>query len=340
MANPEPEQEELKPLKTWSHLAEARRKPSEYEIVSVKTLHNTRDPERPMELDKDVFMSRWLRKNRNDSPLKHPDWDGFRDPDEVVYRTYNTMQNGQEIYVDGLLSQHDELEHDKGLTEDWVKALATHYTPMRYLLNTTRMASSYIIVVSPTSTINNCAGFQSADQMRWLQWVAYRTVELQRNRPGCGFGETEREHWENHAAWQGARELMEKLLISYDWGEATLGLNLIAKPAIDEGILRPLAMAARRNSDTLLSLLLEAQLRDSERSRRWSSALVRYAVEGNADNTEVICSWIDKWMPIATNMIESYCEALPDVPSAPADAAEAISAFYAGLGLPERAKAA
>ena len=99
-------------------------------------------------------------------------------------------------------------------------------------------------------------------------------------------------------------------------------------------------MAARRNSDTLLSLMLEAQLRDSERSRRWSGALVRYAVEANDANTEVICSWIDKWMPLATNMIERYCEGLPDVPEAPAAAAKAISTFHTGLGLTEKAASA
>lgn len=171
--------------------------------------------------------------------------------------------------------------------------------------------------------------------MRWMQQVAYRTVELGRNRPGAGFGETEREHWGNHAGWQGARELMEKVLIAYDWGEAFVALNLVAMPAIDEGILRPLASAARRNSDTLLSLLLEAQLRDSDRSRRWSSALVRFAVKGNAGNADVIRSWIDKWMPLASNTIESYCEALPDVSRIAADAGLAIRAFHAGLGLNE-----
>ena len=40
----------LKPLKTWSHLAGRRRKPSEYEIVSANLLYNTRDPNSPYEL--------------------------------------------------------------------------------------------------------------------------------------------------------------------------------------------------------------------------------------------------------------------------------------------------
>jgi len=37
----------LKPLKTWSHLATRRRKPSEYEIVSTNLHYNKRDPNAP-----------------------------------------------------------------------------------------------------------------------------------------------------------------------------------------------------------------------------------------------------------------------------------------------------
>lgn len=333
MTQHENETDVLRPLKTWSHLAGARRRPSEYEVVSVKTLFNAVNPERPLELDSNVYMNRWLCEYRTGSPLKHPDWSGFRDPDELIYRTYTTLQNGQETYVDGLLDQHDEQDHDRGLSAGWIETLATLYTPMRYLLHTVQMCSAYLVVVAPSSTIDNCAALQAGDQYRWVSRVAYRTAELARHRPEGGFGQAERSHWENHPAWQGARELMEKLLIAYDWGEAFVGLNLVAKPAIDEGVLRPLAGAARRHGDTLLAFLIEAQLRDSERSRRWSSALVRYALAGDPANATVIRTWIDKWTPLATTMIKTYCRALPDMPVAASDADEAVKAFYFGLGL-------
>ena len=113
----------LKPLKTWSHLANRRRKPSEYEIVSVGLHYNNRDPEAPYELDPDMFMASWYKKYRNQSPLRHPDWNGFRDPDELVYRTYNMLQDGQETYVYGLFDQFNEREHDKALLPTWAGTL-------------------------------------------------------------------------------------------------------------------------------------------------------------------------------------------------------------------------
>ncbi|HNF78459.1 MAG TPA: toluene monooxygenase, partial [Thauera aminoaromatica] len=81
--------EVLKPLKTWSHLAGRRRKPSEYEIVSTNLHFSTDNPDAPFELDPNFGMAQWFKQHRNASPLQHPDWNAFRDPDEMVYRTYN-----------------------------------------------------------------------------------------------------------------------------------------------------------------------------------------------------------------------------------------------------------
>ena len=102
----------LKPLKTWSHLAGRRRKPSEYEIVSTNLHYSTDNPDAPFELDPNFAMALWFKQHRNASPLKHPDWDAFRDPDEMVYRTYNLQQDGQETYVQGLFEQFSARGHD------------------------------------------------------------------------------------------------------------------------------------------------------------------------------------------------------------------------------------
>ena len=130
----------LKPLKTWSHLATRRRKPSEYEIVSANLHYNDRDPDSPYELAPGLFMNEWYKKNTFGTALKHADWNAFRDPDEVVYRTYNLMQDGQETYVFGLFDQFNEREHDKALDPRWAGTLARLYTPARYLFHTLQMA--------------------------------------------------------------------------------------------------------------------------------------------------------------------------------------------------------
>ena len=322
---------ELRPLKTWSHLAGQRRRPSEYEIVSTKLHWHARNGDEPWDVDPQGFMSEWYRKYRNSSAVRHEDWESFRDPDELVYRTYNILQDGQETYVDGLLEQYANEEHDSSLSPEWVEVLSTLYTPGRYLQHTVQMASSYLVHIAPASTISNCAAFQAADAFRWVSRIAYRTKELAVAHPAAGFGDVERNRWEGHPAWQGFRELMERALVAYDWGEAFTALNVVAKPAIDEAFLRQFAVAARRHGDTLLSLLADAALRDSERSRRWTGALVEMTLAGG--NQQVLESWLAKWVPLGDRAIEAFCGALPDNPDGTKEAIERSRAFRTQVGL-------
>jgi toluene monooxygenase system protein E len=278
-----------------------------------------------------MFMARWYKQYRNASPLKHDDWNAFRDPDELVYRTYNMLQDGQETYVVGLFDQFNEREHDKALETTWAGTLARLYTPGRYLFHTLQMASAYVMQMAPASTITNCGAFQAADSLRWLSHAAYRAKELSLTFPDKGFGKDERRYWETDAAWQGFRELMEKVLVTWDWAEAFVALNLLAKPAIDEAVLRKLGEAGRHNGDTLLGMLTDAELLDAERHRRWASALVKMAL-GTTGNAEVIRGWIAKWEPMADKAIERFCAAVPEVPNAAADAKAATRRFRSSLG--------
>lgn len=323
----------LRPLKTWSHLAGQRRRPSEYEIVSTNLLWHTRNPGEPWDVDPEGFMSDWYRRYRNASPVHHDDWNAFRDPDELVYRTYNILQDGQEAYVDGLLEQYSGEEHDTSLSPAWTNVLATLYTPGRYLMHTVQMASAYLVHIPPASTIGNCAAFQAADAFRWVSRIAYRTKELALAHPDAGFGEGERRQWEQNPAWQGFRELMERALVAYDWAEAFLALNVVAKPAIDEAYLRQFAVSARRSGDTLLALLADAALRDSERSRSWTAALAEMMLL--AGNQDVLQGWLAKWAPLGEQAVRQFCAELPENPEATEAALERTRAFRTQLGFKE-----
>jgi toluene monooxygenase system protein E len=321
-----------KPLKTWTHLQKARKRPNEYAIVSTNLHFSTDVAECPWELDQDLPVNAWFRKNREGSPLQHSDWDAFRDPDELVYRTYNILQDGQENYVCGLLEDFAEREHDAGLEREWLATLSLLYTPSRYLLHALQMASAYLVQMAPASTISNCAIFQAGDCLRWLSHTAYRTRELANACPELGFADAERRHWEEEPAWQGFRELVERALVVYDWGEAFVVLNLVLKPAVDEALFRELGRSARVYRDDLLSLMCESALRDSDRQRRWTGALVEFALQ-ETDNRQVILDWLERWTPLGEQAIEAWCAHLPGEPGAAQRAQGATAAFRNGLNL-------
>jgi toluene monooxygenase system protein E len=300
------------PLKTWSHLANRRRRPTEYETVSTNLLWSTADPEAPWTMGQRIPMTRWYKKYRNYSPLKSSDWDGFRDPDQLIYRNYTLIQDGQESFVDGLIEDHSRNEHDVSMPDAWSQLLGNLYTPARYLMHAVQMSSNYLVALSPASAISNCFMFQAGDHLRWLSRVSYRTAELRIAKPHQDFGVAERRHWEHLPEWQGYRELAEKLLVAWDWAEQFVALNLVLKPAIDAGFIGALGQSARRNGDSLTGLLLDAQLIDSERTRRWTVALIKYAIENDPGNSAVIRGYLEKWNPLGVAAISKFCAGLPE----------------------------
>lgn len=313
-------------LKTWSALMGNRKRPSEYEVVTYKLHYRTRNPNAPYEQNPDSFMNNWYKKNVVNSPLQHDDWDSFRDPDQITYRAYTTMQDGQEQFVDELLRDHASNQHDRSLSAEWLDVLEKLYTPARYLMTTLQMSSAYMVQMAPASTITNCAVFQEADSFRWLSRIAYRTKELADQYPERGFGKGERAHWEKTPEWQGFRELMEKALVSYDWAESFCAVNIIAARAIDEALVRQLAIAARRNGDTLTAMLSDNQMKDCERSRRWTASLVSMALP-RAENRNVFKRWIEKWAPLGDRAIEAFCAGLPNAAEATENAKVGAAKF-------------
>jgi len=318
--------ETLKPLKTWSHLSKQRKRPSEYEIVTANLHFHTNNKDKPFEVGQGAKMNDWYLKYRNNSPLKHEDWDAFRDPEQLVYRTYNILQEGQEAYVTGLLNQFSERGNDQMISKQWAADLARLYTPSRYIFHTLQMIAAYLHQMSPASTISNLGTYQSADHLRWVTHTAYRTCELAKTWPDVGLGEKEREHWENDPAWQGFRELAERALVVWDWAEATIVLEVVLKPAVSAALQKQLGLAGAENGDTLLSLLNDAQMRDSERHQRQTQKLIEFALS-NEGNASIIQGWVDKWQPLADKAVESYCAALTDLP----DAAEEAKAYMTSI---------
>ena len=250
----------------------------------------------------------------------------------MVYRTYNIQQDGQETYVLGLFDQFNARGHDAMLEPTWAGTLARLYTPQRYLVHALQMGSAYLSQMAPASTISNCATYQTADSLRWLTHTAYRTQELSLTFKDTGFGRDERHYWEDDAAWQGWRALVERALVAWDWGESFVALNLVARPAMEEAVLRGLGDAGRHNGDTLLGLLADAQLLDAQRHRRWAGTLVRMALE-QPGNREVMAGWVARWQPLADAAIDAYAGALTDSPGLAGRARAATREFRQGLGL-------
>src|SRR5262249_32461042 len=115
-----------------------------------------------------------------------------------------------------------------------------------------------------------------------------------------------------------------------DWAENLFAINVVAARAIDEA-LRQLGHTAQASGDTLTAMLCDAQLRDADRSRRWTAAWLKHAL-GHAGNAEVLAQWKAKVGPLASKALEAYCSSLSGETGAAA-AKRAVIHFHTQAGL-------
>jgi toluene monooxygenase system protein E len=286
--------------RTFSAFGDVRRMPSEYEIVT-QGQNWTLRPNRAAAFEQNPSSpaNLWFLSYRDNSPLRAENWDAFRDPAALTYRSYVTLQSEAETKLQGILEAHADQGADAALPAGSVTLLARLLTPSRYLCHGFQQAEAYIGFLAPSPYITSAASFSTADFLRRVTTIAYRTRELQIAWPDSGIGSAERSVWEKHDGWQPARKAIEYALVSYDWGEAFTALNLVLAPTLDDVLLTQLGEVARSSGDDLTWLLTSFLAEDSRRRGRWSRALADLAVAQRPDNQAVLGMWISRWSALA-----------------------------------------
>ena len=287
--------------KTFWHLLSQRRMPNEYEIVTSKLLLNTGEGFTGKRFELDVPLQQWYEQYQQGSPLTCSSWEKFVDPRETTYTKYTELQMEKEIFVDGILEEIEATGYDRGLSEAWLQTLSTLVAPLRYPGHAFMMIAAYVAQMAPGGRIAVAATFQAGDEARRVERLAYRIRQVQLAFPG--FASDSKSLWELDLRWQPLRETTEHLLITYDWGEAFVALNLVLKPMIDELFLKHASDLALAKDDHLLGQIFYSLNEDCQWHRQWTQALVQTATEDMASNREIIQAWIDKWYPGALRAV-------------------------------------
>jgi toluene monooxygenase system protein E len=285
-----------RPRRTFSAFGDVRKMPSEYEIVT-EAQNWTLRPGRPATFEQNPSSpaNLWFRTYRENSPLRAERWDDFRDPDALTYRAYVTGQSDAETKVAGVLEAHAGAEPAAGTAA----LLAALLTPSRYLSHGFQQVEAYIGFMAPSPYITTAAGYSTADFLRRVTTIAYRTRQLQLAHPDSGAGSAERSRWEDDDGWQPARRAVEYALVTYDWAEAFTALNLVLAPTLDDVLLTQLGQAARDQGDELTWLLTSFLAQDARRRERWSTALAALAVGQRPGNRAVLAKWAGRWSALA-----------------------------------------
>src|SRR6201994_534216 len=300
--------------KTYTRLATGRRGPLEYELVSTDLHYN-----HPMrfELTADNPVVAWYYRYREGSALQAHNWEQFSDPRRTTYRAYTVLQDGREDVVDGLLREVDDTGYDRNLDQEWVRFLDRWYSPLRFPVHGLQMLAAYVAQMAPASRITNCAAFQAADELRRVQRIAYRTVQLSGPPFETGAARQQQAAWEDAEAFQPLRELIERALVAYDWGEAFTVTNLVIKPRIDRLVNQEIAgTLATANGDPILASIHFSLDEDARWHRAWAAALLRGLNNDTPSNAEAVSAWVDKWQPLASDALDAAAAIFAEAPVA------------------------
>jgi toluene monooxygenase system protein E len=285
--------------------------PTEYEIVTSKLLCYTGEGFTGKRFELDVPLKAWYRRYQEESPLVCTSWEKFRDPRETTYTKYTGLQRDKEIFVDGILDEIELTGYDASLRPAWLHLLSRLVAPFRYPGHGFQMIASYIGQMAPGGRITIVAALQSADEMRRIQRIAYRIRQLQQIYPG--FAADSKTLWQTDSMWQPLREVVEKLLIAYDWAESFAGLSLVLKPLVDELFMKSLSDLALSQDDYLLGRIFYSLNEDCQWHRQWSESLVRVAIEDNIRNKDTIQGWINRWYPLAARAVDAFSPVFEDI---------------------------
>jgi toluene monooxygenase system protein E len=288
-------------LKTYSHLAGARRMPSEYELVTTGLLYYPAKGGFEVKTPLSAFYERHQRA----SALVHTNWDAFVDPRETTYAKYTHIQRAQEAHVDALLDEIERSGHSARLSPECVRLLQRTVPVLRYPIHGLQMIAAYVGQMAPGGRIVVAAALQAADEMRRVQRLAQRMALF-----GPDFGDAAKAAWEKDPAWQPLREVIEKAFVAWDWGEALVALNLCIKPLFDDLATTRLGAAAAARGDHLLGPILTSLGRDCEWHAAWARALCDAAVSERPANLAAIEGWIALWRPRAARAIEALAPLL------------------------------
>jgi toluene monooxygenase system protein E len=279
-----------KVLKTYSHLADKKHIPSEYELTSSKMLYY---------FDKGGFevntpITAWYAQYQTNSLIKPKGLEQFVDPEQTTYTLYIKSRKDKEIVLDAASRQIDILEYDKQLAPVWMDQLAKLLAPLRYPWHGFQMISSYLGSMAPEGKIAIVFSFQTMDEMRRIQRIAYRMRQIQQTYPSWGAHSLQ--EWQEATYWQPLRKGIEHLLVTYDWLEAFVALNLCFKPILDKLVLVHYAQSAKRHGDYQLGVLFHSFWEDATWHQTWSMHLLELLIKQDENNKEVITHWLSHWM--------------------------------------------
>jgi toluene monooxygenase system protein E len=290
----------LSSQRTYWHLEAAGRVPSAYEVATTQLLYYT---QQGFELPTPI--AAWYERHQRGSRLR-ASGQGFADPGATTYASYVAARDEREAFADQIARSIEETGYDRGLAPGWLDVLSRVLPVLRYPCQGLHLIASYVGQLAPEGRVVVACAFQAMDELRRIERLAQRMRLLMEVRPGLG--DDARLAWQHGLAWQPLRQVLERLLVTYDFGAATIQGLLVLAPAFDALFMRGFARLAAERGDRLLLELFSSLDQDCRWHEAWADAFVRAALVEEPRNIEPIREWIGSAWPDTRRALSAVIE--------------------------------
>lgn len=306
--------------KTFAHLEGRKRPPSDYEELSTGLIWRT-----PAHVA--TQHGTW----REEDTALQADWEEFRDPTGLIYRTYVSKQDASERELDGVFRTAELAGLPEALPVEWRQSLAMLVGAMSFAEWGIGMIHQQVERFSLSSTLAQSAQLQVMDQMRHAQ----RDLEVY----DLVFGEPESEEdpvrqiWMEGTGIQPIRRFIEEALALTDWAELIVAANLAFGGLVTPFLREVYLEGGRRYRDPMTVGLGATFAEDAKRHVAWTDAFVKLTASEQT-NIHVITGWLDRYLPAAAEAVVTLTEDHPldgVCAKAAATAADELAARLAAL---------
>jgi hypothetical protein len=296
------------PPKTFDHLV-GRRRPNVYEEISSYVqwgeTFRGKFPGLPSDGAYYHFPERYKLGYWDPSKTAwvSDDWESFRDPAQLTYRSYHEIQSQREAALTSVFDaarQNMALRH---IDEAWLQCLRTFFSPLRFAEWGMSMASQYVARFAISGLITNAALLQCFDELRHTQRVAEWGRELETAYGGFADYRTQ---WLEAPMFQPLREYIERLCVTKDWGEVIVAGNIVLEPLLQPVLHSAMADLGHAHGDAVLPHFAYQIQLDEERHWGWGRALAAMLHQSSEQNVEQTQEWVDRWWGRADRAVSAF----------------------------------
>jgi hypothetical protein len=231
--------------------------------------------------------------------LRCSDWEAYRAPDKLYYRTWTTRQARAGRSVGTAFQFADEAGQLPAVDPHRVELMREVVGPLQYADWGLCIVHQHSTRFALSSWIAGATSFMMFDELRHAQM--YGRLALAYGEHHAGFDDP-RPAWMDAPRFQPTRRLVEELIADLDWGRAFVLADLLFEP-LHTSVVHALLTAGSLASGDGLTPFVCQSIRDDKLRHRESAVAFLNLVCGDerfgADNRGLIAGWVQEFLPRA-----------------------------------------